>query len=65
MQVYKHKISGVYLRLLILRESGINTFLEVDKFNNPIIKLRCWSFHKCEQRYILNGFKNIELTEIK
>lgn len=65
MQVYKHKISGEFLRLLTLRESNVNTYLQVDEDNEPIIKKRDWSTRPTEQRRIVKGFENLELWQKK
>jgi len=62
--IYKHKISGEYLQLLKLRENNINTFLQVDEFGKPIIRKRNYSFHKTEQKRIINGFDNLKLVMI-
>jgi len=59
MEVFKHATSGVHLRLLKTRISGINTFLQVDSDNVPIIKKRTWSIHPEEQIFLINGFKNL------
>lgn len=58
--IYKHKISGEFLRLLKLRESNVNTYLQVDEFNQPIIKNRSLSVRPQEQRRIVKGFNNLE-----
>ncbi len=63
MQVYKHKISGEFLRLLKLRESNVNTYLQVNEFNQPIIKNRRWSVMPQEQRRIVTGFNNLILIK--
>jgi hypothetical protein len=58
--ILKHKPSGEYLRLVKLRKSNINTFVVVDKKNNPIIKKQSWSTHPQEQLRIIKGFDNLE-----
>lgn len=63
--IYKHKISGEFLRLLKLRESNVNTYLQVDEFNQPIIKNRSWSVRPQEQRRIVKGFNNLEEWQVK
>ena len=60
MRIFKHKPSGIFCRLVKQRETDINTYLEVDELNNPIIKKRNWSSQpKNEQNYIISGFKNL------
>ncbi len=61
--IYKHKVSGEFLRLLKLRESNVNTYLQVDELNQPIILKRRWSTRPDEQRRLIKGFDN--LIEIK
>lgn len=63
--IYRHKISGEFLRLLKLRESNVNTYLQVDEFNQPIIKKRSWSIRPQEQRRIVKGFNNLEEWQVK
>ena len=60
LKMFKHKLSGEYVRLIILRPSNVNTFIQVDCNNIPIIIKRCWSVHPTSQRYLIKGFKNIK-----
>jgi hypothetical protein len=60
MSLYIHKPSGEYLRLLKHRTSNINTFLQVDSNNKPIIEKRAWSTHPEEQKRIITGFEELE-----
>lgn len=57
--LYQHKVSGEYLRLLKVRESGVNTFLQVDENNTPIIEKRIWSINPKEQRRLVSGFEKL------
>jgi hypothetical protein len=59
MRLFKHKLDGNYYRLVTQRESNVNTFLEVDELNIPIVKKREWSHHPQEQIAIMMGFKNL------
>ena len=58
-QLYKSK-SGIIYRLLKLTKSGINTFLEVNENNEPLIKKRNWAHHPQQQTAIFNGFSKLE-----
>ncbi len=58
--IFKHKLSGEYLRLITVRKSNINTFLEVDINNNPIIKKRAGLTRITEGRRLIKGFENIK-----
>ena len=60
VEIYKHKTAGYLLRLHIKRESEINTYIVVDKNNNPILKNNPYSFGYSEQRKIIKGFDNLE-----
>ena len=59
--MYKHKEYGYYLRMIRQRESGINTYLIIDKDNNPVLKVPPWSNskHKKEQHRIIKGFDKL------
>jgi len=59
--IYKHKVTGEYLRPVKARESGVNSYLEVDKNNTPIIKKRSWCCRPTEQRRLVKGFKNLTI----
>lgn len=63
--ILKHKSSGELLRLITIRESGINTYLQVDNNNKPIIKKRAWSVHPAEQTRLIKGFKKLELWKLE
>lgn len=58
--IYKHKSSGQLLRLIKTRGSGINTYLEVDINNTPILKKRTWSANKKTQERLIKGFSKLE-----
>jgi len=59
--VYFHKPSGYYLRLVIFRGlSNVNTYLQVDKEDNPIIEKRKWSSHLKEQKRLVTGFNELK-----
>jgi hypothetical protein len=60
MSLYIHKPSGEYLRLLKLRASNINTYLQVDSNNKPIIEKRDWSVRPETQILIITGFEDLE-----
>ena len=57
--LFKHKVSGEYLRLIKSRKSGLNTYLQVDQNNNPISIKRIWSASEQEQKRLVNGFSNL------
>ena len=59
--ILKHKPSGQLLRLVTLRKSNVNTFVQVDESGAPIIKKRNWSTHPCEQLRLVKGFDNLEI----
>lgn len=61
--IYKHKVSGEFLRLLKKRESNVNTYLQVDENNEPIIIKRDWSVRPQEQIRIVKGFNNLTLIK--
>ena len=63
MQVYKHTTSGVLLRLVKLRKSNINTFVEVNENGSPIILKRRWSTRPDEQLRLIKGFDNLEIIK--
>jgi hypothetical protein len=65
LKLYRHIPSGEFLRLVKIRDSGVNTYLQVDCNNQPIIKKRCWSVHPTTQSRIVKGFDNMELWEQK
>jgi hypothetical protein len=56
--IYKHKISGVFLRLLRTKKNS-SVFIEVDINNKIIIKRRAWSVRPTEQRRIIKGFEKL------
>jgi len=60
MSLYIHKPSGEYLRLLKLRASNINTYLQVDSNNKPKIEKRDWSVRPETQILIITGFEELE-----
>ena len=61
--ILKHRPSGELLRLVRLRKSNINTYIQVDLIGNPIIKKRSWSTRPNEQLRLIKGFDNLELYE--
>lgn len=63
MNLFIHKETKEYLLLIKERESGVNTFLQVDKHGNPIIKKREWSCRPEEQTRLIKGFNNLTCTE--
>ena len=60
--ILKHKSSGVFLRLVKKQKSNVNTFLLVDRNNNPIIEKRSWSTRPDEQLILIKGFDNLVLV---
>ena len=58
-----HRPSGELLRLVRLRKSNINTYIQVDSMGNPIIKKRSWSTRPDEQLRLIKGFHNLEPHE--
>ncbi|MBT7493576.1 MAG: hypothetical protein HN704_18405 [Bacteroidetes bacterium] len=60
LNLYMHNPSGEYVRLVVLRKSNVNTYLQVDINNEPIIKKREGSFHPETQNFIIKGFENLE-----
>jgi len=66
MGIYRIKGKEEYLRLIRKGKCiDINTFLEVDKDNNPIVRKRPWAVHPQEQKRIFIGFEKLELITIK
>jgi hypothetical protein len=63
MRLFQHKLNGKIYRLVEKRKSDVNTYIEVDKDNNPVVDWRSWNVMPQEQKAIIRGFKN--LTEIK
>ena len=62
MRVFKHKLNGKYYRLVMERESNVNTYVEVDKNNIVILRTGFWTDKEYEQDAIITGFdKLIEL----
>jgi hypothetical protein len=61
--MYKVKDKEVYLRLVKQGNNDVNTYLEVDKDDNPIIKKREWHHHPQEQKRIFIGFDKLELIK--
>ena len=62
MKVFKHKLNGKHYRLVKERISNVNTFLEVDKNNNPVVDWREWNVMPTTIEAVINGFdKLIEL----
>ena len=59
--ILRHKPSGELLRLVRLRKSNINTFIQVDSAGNPIVKKRSWSTRPEQQLRLIKGFDNIHL----
>lgn len=58
-----HKLSGELLRLVRLRKSNVNTYIQVDSMGNPIIKKRSWSTRPDEQLRLIKAFDNLESYE--
>lgn len=58
-----HRPSGELLRLVRLRKSNVNTYIQVDSMGNPIIKKRSWSTRPEEQLRLIKGFDNLESYE--
>jgi len=40
LSLYRHIPSGEYVRLVVLRKSNVNTYLQVDINNEPIVEKR-------------------------
>lgn len=47
------------IKLVVKRESNVNTFVEVDMNDNPIIKKRSWSCIPQEQHFVISGFEKL------
>ena len=60
LKLYRHKSSGEFLRLIRLRDTNVNTYLEVDCNNEPIIKKR-WNGRIESQNRLVTGFDDLEL----
>ena len=60
--LYKHT-NGNYYRLVKIRQSGFNTFIDVDQRNNAIIEKRKWSAIAQEQPRLIRGFENLILIK--
>lgn len=60
--IYKHKQTGQYLRMVKKRPSGVNSYIIVDKEDNPILKAARYAAHnrQIEQRRIVKGFDKLE-----
>tara|TARA_R110000803_G_scaffold203721_1_gene269425 strand:- start:81 stop:281 length:201 start_codon:yes stop_codon:yes gene_type:complete len=61
-RLFQHKVNGKFYRLLKTTQEEVNTYLEVDINNDPVIDWRSFSVRPCEQKAIITGFNN--LTEI-
>lgn len=61
--VFTHNTSGEILRLIKLRKSNINTFVQVDSNNNLIIKKVKWSVLQKSQLRLIRGFDNLEIID--
>lgn len=60
MEFYKDKLSGKYYRLVKTRDSGINSYLEVDKNNEPLIfQLSCF-VHPTTKVVLINTKINLD-----
>ena len=59
MRVFKHKLDGKYYRLVKQRESNVNTYVEVDKENNIILRTGFWTDKEYEQDAIITGFDKL------
>jgi hypothetical protein len=58
--IYKHNISGKCLRLVKFRGmDNVNTYLQVDRLDVPIVIKRTWSHHPQEQHSLVTGFDNL------
>jgi len=58
-EMFKHKQNKEFLRLIVFRKNNVNTYLEVDKDNIPIIKKRPWSARLAMQTKIVTGFDDL------
>ena len=61
--LYKHKTNGKIYRLLNLKKTGLNTFLEVNESNVPTVKKRPWSCRSQEQTVLIRGFGKLEFLK--
>lgn len=61
--ILRHKPSGELLKLIKLRESNVNTYIQVDSKGRPIIKKRSWSAREDEQLRLVIGFNSLEVYE--
>ena len=59
MRLFKHKLNGKYYRLDKQRESNVNTYVEVDKENNIILRTGFWTDKEYEQDAIITGFDKL------
>ncbi len=59
MRLFKHKLNGKYYRLVKQRESNVNTYVEVDKENNIILRTGFWTDKEYEQDAIITGFDKL------
>ena len=59
MEIYKHA-NGEFLRLIKLRKSGVNTFVQCTEQGEDIVIKRTWSEHPEEQRRIVKGFDKLK-----
>ena len=56
--LFKH-LNGKYYRLIKKRSTGVNTYLEVDSNNKPVIDNVGWSYHKQQQLAIISNTNNL------
>lgn len=49
----------IYVKLIRLRQSNINTFVEIDENFEPIKIKRKWSVRKETQEHSIKGFDNL------
>jgi len=55
MIIYKSITTGVFLKLVTVRKSGVNTFIECDEKGLPTVLKRAWSVNAkpVEQNYLI------------
>jgi hypothetical protein len=62
--LYRNKNTDEYLKLYRARKSGINTYIQVNKNGNPILKKRSWSTRSQEQLRLISDLHKLEIVSI-
>jgi hypothetical protein len=60
--LYRNKSTGEYLKLYRVRESGINTYVQVDEKGNEVLIKRSWSVRKQKQLRLISDLRSLEIV---